>query len=141
MCPTPAAYPCFNLSDKHNTRVSPRPPYNKTTHPLIQKHQSNPDRHAGVIIKMRPPAPLLLLAAAAAPSALGFVPSPAPTQQQQQRTAAARPTAPLASSYYDDYDAQRARNMEQDRCVCSWLSMAGLRMREWGGSLGQGTDR
>lgn len=74
---------------------------------------------------------LLLLGAAAAlpPAVLAFVPPgpPAAVRGPQQQ----RQPAPLASSYYDDYDAQGARNMEQDRCVCVCLC----------GRAGAATDR
>lgn len=55
----------------------------------------------------------LLLGAAAGPTA-GFVVPAAPRVQGQARGSG---VIPLASSYYDNYDAQKARNMEQDRCV------------------------
>lgn len=82
---------------------------------------------------------LLLLGA---PGAVSFLlPSPTPTTTttpplQQPATAAAAPrssgkssgspSGPLASSYYDEYDAQKARNMEQDRCV---LGLIGSELR------------
>jgi hypothetical protein len=85
---------------------------------------------------MRRPVSLLLLGAAAAiPSTLAFVPfSPgSPLQQQQQRQARSS-SKPLASSYYDNYDAQQARNMEQDRCVSICLSLS-VGVIEWSGRV------
>lgn len=58
---------------------------------------------------------LLLGAAATVAPTLAFLP---PSSTPPLRSSSSHP--PLASSYYDDYDAQGARNMEQDRCVCSW---------------------
>lgn len=81
---------------------------------------------------------LLLLGA---PGSLSFLlPSPATIPLLQQPAGVAAPrssgkssgsgTGPLTSSYYDEYDAQKARNMEQDRCV---LSLIGSESSTWSG--------
>lgn len=60
-----------------------------------------------------------------APGALGFLaPQPPATRsQQQEQISSSCRAGPLASSYYDNYDAQGARNMEQDRCVCGCVKV------------------
>ncbi len=113
----PRTNPCFNLIISRPIPAQPARTHTRTDRP------HNPiDRHDRQ--SMRRPVSLLVLLGAAVPSAHAFVPfSPSSSplqqhqqqQQQQQEGRSSRP--PLASSYYDDYDAQRARNMEQDRCV------------------------
>lgn len=66
----------------------------------------------------------LLLGLLGAPGAVSFLlpssPSTAPLPAHGSRSGSSG--VALASSYYDEYDAQGARNMEQDRCV--WYGVA-----------------